>query len=109
MIKPEVWKHTVKCLTYYFTKQMYSSLGSALILAGIYLLKVNNGNSITECEICSKLTIKTPEHVIDVVVVALLLTLNRDSTYCFCASMVDLNKEISNGIYLPINHSFASC
>ena len=29
--------------------------------AGIYLLKVNNRNTITKCEICSKLTIKTPE------------------------------------------------
>ena len=29
--------------------------------AGIYLLKVNNRNSRTKCEICSKLTIETPE------------------------------------------------
>ena len=29
--------------------------------AGIYLLKVNNGNTKTMCEICSKLIIKTPE------------------------------------------------
>ena len=29
--------------------------------AGIYLLKVNNRNTRTGCEICSKLTIKTPE------------------------------------------------
>ena len=28
---------------------------------GIYLLKVNNGNIRPRCEICSKLTIKTPE------------------------------------------------
>ena len=28
---------------------------------GIYLLKVNNRNSRTRCEICSKLTIKAPE------------------------------------------------
>ena len=31
---------------------------------GIYLLKVNNRNTRTRCEICSKLTIETPEHVI---------------------------------------------
>ena len=31
------------------------------ITDGIYLLKVNNGNTRTRCEICSKLTIKTPE------------------------------------------------
>ena len=29
--------------------------------AGIYLLKVNNRNSRTRCEICSKLIIKIPE------------------------------------------------
>ena len=29
--------------------------------AGIYLLKVNNKNTRARCEICSKLTIKTPE------------------------------------------------
>ena len=29
--------------------------------AAIYLLKVNNRNTITRCEICSKLTIKTRE------------------------------------------------
>ena len=28
--------------------------------AGIFLLKVNNRNTRTRCEICSKLTIKTP-------------------------------------------------
>ena len=33
----------------------------AIIPAGIYLLKVNNRNTRTRCEICSKLTIKTPE------------------------------------------------
>ena len=29
--------------------------------AGIYLLKVNNRNTRARCEICSKLTINTPE------------------------------------------------
>ena len=29
--------------------------------AAIYMLKVNNKNTRTRCEICSKLTIKTPE------------------------------------------------
>ena len=28
---------------------------------GIYMFKVNNRNNRTRCEICSKLTIKTPE------------------------------------------------
>ena len=30
---------------------------------GIYMLKVNNRNSRTTCEICSKLTIKIPERL----------------------------------------------
>ena len=60
------------------------------IPAGIYLLKVNNRNTRTRCEICSKLTIKTPEqrwrcsgvfmvnfeHISQLVLVFLLLTLN---------------------------------
>ena len=29
--------------------------------AGDYMLKVNNRNTTARCEICSKLTIKTPE------------------------------------------------
>ena len=35
--------------------------------AGIYLLKVNNRNTITRCEICSKLTIKIPERRVSIV------------------------------------------
>ena len=59
--------------------------------AGIYLPKVINGNTKTKCEICSDLTIKTPErcdwyhsgifvvnfeHISHLVLVFLLLTLN---------------------------------
>ena len=40
--------------------------------AGIYLFKVNNRNTRTRCEICSKLTINT-----HLVLVFLLLTLSR--------------------------------
>ena len=50
---------------------------------GIYLLKVNNRNSRTRCEMCSKLTMKTTElrivnfeHISHLVVVFLFLTLN---------------------------------
>ena len=47
-------------------------LGNALYLpkrskefpVGIYLLKLNNRNTRTRCEICSELTVKTPEHII---------------------------------------------
>ena len=36
-------------------------ISKELIPAGIYLLKVNNRNTRTRCEICSKLIIKIPE------------------------------------------------
>ena len=38
-----------------------SEFNFSLTPAGIYLLKVNNRSTRTRCEICSKLTIKTPE------------------------------------------------
>ena len=59
--------------------------------ASIYLLKLSNRNTRARCEICSKLTIKTPErhqwhrsgvfivnfeHISHLVLVFLLLTLN---------------------------------
>ena len=61
-------------------------------VASIYLLKINNRNTRTKSEICSKLTIKTPEqrhwrrsgvfianfeHILHFVLVFLLLTLNK--------------------------------
>ena len=60
--------------------------------AGNYIFKVNNRNTKTKCEICSKLTIKIPErrhwrrsgifivnfeHISYLVLVFLLLTLSR--------------------------------
>ena len=53
-----------------------------------FLFKVNNRNTRTRCEICSKLTIKTPErrygvfivnfeYISHLVLVFLLLTLSR--------------------------------
>ena len=59
---------------------------------GIYLLKVNSRNTRTSCEICSKLTVKTPqqrhwrrsgvfivnfEHIPYLVLASLWLTLSR--------------------------------
>ena len=52
------------------------------IPVGIYLLKVNNRDTRTRCEMCSKLTIKTPEHIVNLEHIShlfllfLLLTLN---------------------------------
>ena len=48
--------------------------------AAIYLFKVNNGNTRTECDICSELTTKTPERMFIVLHILLmfpLLTLNK--------------------------------
>ena len=65
---------------------------SKLTHASNYMFKINNRNIRTKCEICSKLTIKTPkrrhwhhsrvfivnfEHISHLVLVLLLLTLSR--------------------------------
>ena len=57
-------------------------------LTSIYLLKVNKRNTRTRCEKYSKFTIKTPNDVIGVFLVYLLLTLNILHTllyvfYCY--------------------------
>ena len=84
-------------LEWALTSKFYRIIGLGLPLLaasyppGICLLKVNNRNTRTRCEICSKLTIKTPgrrhwrrsgvfivnfEHISHLVLVFLLLTLN---------------------------------
>ena len=73
-------------------KNPYSRIFCTVVhFPAIYLLKVNNRSTRTRCEICSKLTIKTPErgqwrlsgvfnvnfeHISHLVLVLLLLTLN---------------------------------
>ena len=49
--------------------------------AGNYKFKVNNRNTRTRCEMCSKLTIKKPERANGIVLVSLLLTLNIFHTF----------------------------
>ena len=44
--------------------------------SGNYMFKVNNRNTRTTCDMCSKLTTKTPEQCHGIVLVLLLLTLN---------------------------------
>ena len=78
-------------LMYNPKKTLTTSIRLLHFPVGIYLLKVNNRNTRTRCEICSKLTIKTPErrhwrrsgvfivnfeHISHLVPVFLLLTLN---------------------------------
>ena len=58
----------------YFNDFQYSA-GSTP--AGIYLLKVDNKNTRTSCEICSKLTIKTPERHHDVMYRVVCETLSK--------------------------------
>ena len=58
--------HTMSNLLQNIISKIYfhfsvASFGANTVPAGIYLLKVNNRNTRTRCEICSKLTIKTPE------------------------------------------------
>ena len=74
-----------------FDSNRNQSILTANIPIGIYRLKVNNSNTRKRCEICSKLTIKTPERrhwcrsgvfivnfeqISHLVLVFLLLTLN---------------------------------
>ena len=80
----------MSCLNYFGWTNLYKPK-IYTFPAGICLLKVNIRNTRTRCEICSKLTIKTPkrrqwrrsgvfivnfEHVSHLVLVFLLLTLN---------------------------------
>ena len=75
--------------------------------AGNYLFKVNNRNTITRCEICSKLTI-----VNSVVLVSLLLTLTY-FTPCYSVSIVNFEHVIAGFLGLSEdlvfeNHSLST-
>ena len=56
-----------------------------IYLADIYLFKISNRNTSTRCEICSKLTIKTPERY-----------------HWRCSSVFMVNFEQVNAGWLPI-------
>ena len=72
---------------------------SQIYPAGNYMFKVNNRNTRTRCDICSKLTIKIPErchwgrsgifivnfeHISHLFVVFLLLTLSMEMPAGYC-------------------------
>ena len=59
--KPHLNKKLRKVITERSRLKNKANKSKQPIPAGIYLLKVNNRNTRTRCEICSKLTIKTPE------------------------------------------------
>ena len=75
-----------------FETKLYKSLSTRVIPDNIYLFKVYNWNNRKRCEICSKLTIKTPEqcqwrrssvfivnfeHILHLFLIFPLLTLNK--------------------------------
>ena len=79
------------------------------------MFKVNNRNSGTRCEICSKLTIKTPErhhwhrscvfivkfqHISHLVLVFLLLTLSRKMSSGFERKLFSQTKTSKSKILL---------
>ena len=74
---------------------VFSSYSPSFFPNGIYLFKVNNENAKTKSEICSKLTIMTPEWRQELLKVALLTSfwwlycqLWTDSTHCPCVFIV---------------------
>ena len=76
-------KKSKRILKYYkmYTHDHKYMLGCIQVLVTkvpivIYLVKANNRNTKTKCEICSKLTIKIQNDAIGFVLVSLLLTLN---------------------------------
>ena len=86
--------------------------------AGIYLVKVNNRNTRTRYEICSKLTIKIPErrhwrrsgifivnfkHISHLVLVFLLLTLNMYLPAGLLALTKSIQSEKSGRYFLTIH------
>ena len=72
-----------KCLFFCVFRGYKKSSLISFSPASINLLKVSNKNTRKICEICSKLTMKTPD-VIDAVLVSLLLTLNGFRTFFWC-------------------------
>ena len=72
------------------------------------MFKVNKGNTRTRCEICLKLTVKTPwrrfgvfianfEHISQLVLVLLLLTLSRQMTAGLLIKSWKMNLTVGNG------------
>ena len=86
------------------------SYADSIYPAGNYMFKVNNRNSRTRCELCSKLTIKIPERRHDVVLVSLLITLKHIShlVLVFILNIVHitLNVQLSAAYILRLGDSF---
>ena len=65
----------------------------------MYLLKVKNRNTGTRCELCSKLTIKTPKQRLGVVL-SLLLTLNIFHTLFYSFSIVSFEHVNASWVFI---------
>ena len=84
---------TKKCVITYLVVLLIS-IDLHYYSAGICLIKVNNRNTRTRCEICSKLTIKAPR-----------TTSNLLSHFTeFCIGQPDKITAISNGKIIEIFH-----
>ena len=86
------------------------SYADSIYPAGNYMFKVNNRNSRTRCELCSKLTIKIPERRHDVVLVSLLITLKHISHLVLVLILnivhITLNVQLSAAYILCLGDSF---
>ena len=77
--------NTFACNTTFVSECSWEDIKEGIIVypASNYMLKVNNRNTRTRCEICLKLTIKTTvfivnfEHIFHLILLSLLLTLSR--------------------------------
>ena len=99
-IRREIWRQSL--ITIHQTK--------AFIPAGNYMFKVSNRKTITRCEICSKLTMKTPERRHGVVLVSLLLTLNLfHFTPCSRVSIVNFEQVNADWEERQTQHNFHRC
>ena len=84
-----IYKTVLRRSILYMKLSCIASTITSIFPADYYLFKVNNRNTTTRCEICSKLTIKKPErrHSVNVILVSLLLTLNIFNTLTPCSSV----------------------
>ena len=60
----QFWFTNGKVDRYFMSSILFNRSNTSFLFqypAGIYLFKVNNGNTRAMCEICSKLKIRTPE------------------------------------------------
>ena len=76
-------------------------LSTVKIPAGIYLLKVNNRNTRTRCEICSKLTIKSPKRRQSDRSGIFNVNFERTSYLLLVFLLLTLNMYLPTGLYFP--------